>query len=197
MLARRKKLNLDVDGVLADFAAAVCEHVYTVTGRRYNPNVIRTWEVFDSLPEPPSVQAEVYARLKAEGGCSSIPVIDGAKDAVNQLNEIVDITIVTSPFYGSKTWVYERSRWLHKHFGVSVDHVIHAKRKHAIHADFFLDDKESHVRAWEAYWRAHGHSPVGLLWHTNRNTDPHPDTKVVTNWADVIQLVRVHVEANT
>lgn len=187
----RLRFNLDCDGILADFAAGACEQIFTVTGRRYDPAVITTWEVFSSIPDEAHVKEEVYNRMKAEGGCLSLPIYDGAKEAVAELRELVDITIVTSPFSGSKVWMYERELWLAEHFGIHADDIIHAKKKHAIHADFFLDDKESHVDEWEKYWRSHGHNPFGMLWHMGRNTAPAPHIKVVNDWQTVIRLVKM------
>ena len=194
-MLQRKRFNLDVDGVLADFAQAALDHVFALSGQRRDPSIVRTWEVFDSLPDLLHLRKETYRRMKAAGGCYAIPVYDGAKEAVAELKELVDITIVTSPFKNAPTWMHEREQWLADHFGIDRDRVIHAGNKEAIHADFFPDDKESHIIGWQRYWRARGVPVHGYLWHTGRNTNPAPHLEVVRDWPTLIKLVKQHIEA--
>jgi 5'(3')-deoxyribonucleotidase len=192
----RPTVLLDVDGVLADFTLAACELVFQVTGRRYGPEAVTTWEVFDSLPEP-QAKEDVYRILKGRGGCSSIPVYAGAQEGVAKLREIADITIVTSPFSGSETWVHERNAWLETHFGIDAHDVIHAKKKGRIHGDVFLDDKPEHVEDWLTYWREQGHGSriLGLLWGTDRTINTPAHLTKVTDWDTVRQLVQAFTEA--
>lgn len=192
----RKRLNLDVDGVIADFAWSACDHLYDVTGRRYDPNIITTWEVFDSIPHELEHRKAVYDRMKATGGCYSIPVIPGSKEAIAELKELVDITVVTSPFKNSPTWMHEREQWLRDHFGIDRDDIFHGDKKYLVHAHMKLDDKESHIDNWEKYWRGLGQNPFGMLWHTNRNVSPAPHIKVVHDWPTVIQLVKTYIATN-
>jgi 5'(3')-deoxyribonucleotidase len=183
-------LNLDVDGILADFVSAALAIVHDVTGHRYTANDVTTWEVFDSIPEK-DVQADVYAVMKARGGCLSIPVYQGAQEGVRRLQSYVDIACVTSPFRGSPTWAHEREVWLEKLFGIS--HVIHAHRKERVHADFFVDDKPTHVDEWLRYWFDTGRDVQveGICWKTPRMVAGplHPYARVVESWDDLVNIV--------
>jgi 5'(3')-deoxyribonucleotidase len=173
---------LDIDGVVADFVSAALALVQQVEfydrdepdglrfGRAFDPSIIHTWELFDSLPEPErSARDEVYRRMKAPGGCRSIPVYPGSRNGVERLREICDITIVTSPFEGSPTWMHERERWLEEHFDIDRKHIIHATEKHRVHGDVFIDDKLSHLQAWLAYWRDKDPLAKAILWDTPRS----------------------------
>ena len=145
---RKLSCLLDVDGVLGDFVSAALAHLSEVTGVKFDPISVTSWEVFDSIQEPfKSWKGTVYERMKARGGCSSIPVYDGAKEGVARLREIADVTILTSPFNGSATWMHEREKWLEQHFGIHHRDIIHADKKFRVHGDIFVDDKPSHLHA--------------------------------------------------
>ncbi len=184
---------LDVDGVIADFTAAALELIFEVTGRRYQPSDVKTWEVFDSIPEP-EAQKEVYRILKGAGGCLSIPVYEPALEGVARLRELANIVVVTSPFKGSPTWAHEREIWLEKHF--QLEHVIHARHKERIHGDLLVDDKSEHVRDWIAYWQRSGRNPKarGILWKTDRtiNDSREPLALEAEDWSDLCEFVRRH-----
>lgn len=152
--------------------------------------------MFDSIPHELEHRKEVYDRMKGAGGCLAIPVYDGAQDAVRELRSLVDVTIVTSPFPGSPTWMSERERWLAEHFGIDRDNIFHGEKKWLVHGDILLDDKESHVDTWEKYWQKQGQNPLGLLWHTNRNVAPAAHVKVVKSWANVIDQVKQYSTNN-
>lgn len=183
---------LDCDGVLSDFVSAALKLVHRLTGNEYKPEDVRTWEVFDSIPEK-HMMRDVYAIMKADGGCFGLPVYEGAQDGVRRLRDFAEVIIVTSPFKGSPTWAHEREMWLEAHFG--LDHVIHARRKDRIHGDFFIDDKESHVIEWCRYWQVRDPGHQGMIWKTPRMSEANLDRargniRVVESWDDVIEVVR-------
>lgn len=187
---------MDVDGVLADFALAAIELVRRVTGRQYKPEDIKTWEVFDSIPEP-QAKKEVYRILKEPGGCSSIPVYPEALEGIQKLRELVYIIAVTSPFSNSPTWMHEREQWLERHFGDAISYTIHAKHKERIHGDFLVDDKPEHVVAWANYWLGPDGCDsrvVPILWNTYRTEETllPPQIRRASTWAAVHQIVHQH-----
>ncbi len=192
-MSGRKTVLMDVDGVLADFAVAALELVRQLTGKRYKPEDVTTWEVFDSIPEP-QAKAEVYRIMKAPGGCTAIPVYPEARDGIERLREVADIIAVTSPFKGSPTWAHEREEWLTAHFGSAISYVISSRHKDRVHGDFLVDDKPEHVRDWLRYWRHAGRNPsaIPMLWRTYRTlNEPVEDGIIsVSNWNEVYDLVR-------
>lgn len=140
---------LDVDGILADFITPALALVKRLTGATYEHDDISTWEIFDSMPEAESVKDMIYKQFMTQRGyCRSIPVYPCAKEGVRELQKVADVVVVTSPFWGSPTWMHERQEWLQEHFGIDKDDVIHARRKHRIMGDVFVDDKASHVVDW-------------------------------------------------
>lgn len=185
---------LDCDGILADFTKATLELIRKMTGRRYEQRDITTWEIFDSLPEMDDLaRDEIYRILKAPGGCTSIPIYPDAQDGVRRLRELATIVIVTSPFSGSPTWMHERELWLKEHFGDGIHSVIHAKHKHHVHGDFFIDDKPSHIKEWLDYWVRSGRDPnaVGMVWRTPRAHHDEVDSLAVQveDWDSALRTI--------
>ena len=188
----RPSVLLDVDGVLADFVQAALDHLHALAGHRVDPTIITTWEMFDSVPAPfKSWRGTVYGRLADPGGCFNIPIYPGAQEGVALLREIADITVVTSPFEGSPTWMHEREQWLTHHFGIDRKHVIHASEKYRVHGDVFIDDKPDHLRAWYSYWSRHGFECQAVLWDTPRSAGGVADVEVdlAKDWNDVFAIV--------
>lgn len=190
----RPSILVDVDGVLADFTKAALDLVHQVTGRQYKPSDVRTWEVFDSIPEP-EAKKEVYGLLKGRGGCMGIPVYEGAKEEFTKLRELADVVVVTSPFVGSEAWAHERELWLYAHFGIKPKDIIHAHKKERIHGNLFLDDKPEHIKDWLGYWvlSRRDTSCLGIVWETDRTiNEPVPiGAHVAKSWDDVRRLVRI------
>ena len=184
---------LDVDGILADFTTAALRVVHAKTGRMYKPSDVKTWDLFDSIPEP-AAKAAVYAEMKEPGGCSSIPLYPEALEGIARLSQDAEIVIVTSPWKGSDTWAGERERWLEEHFGAHISHVIHARQKERVHGDIFVDDKASHVNGWVKYWVDSGRDPAcrGVLWQNNNGIEEEVDARVLraNGWSDILKLVR-------
>ena len=187
---------VDVDGVLADFTQAALNTLAILSGQRFAPELVTEWEVFDSpgLYNAVSWKDEVYMYMKASGGCRAIPVYEGAQEGIRRLKEVANVIIVTSPFTGAPTWTHEREAWLKEHFGIDNHHVIHAKEKYRIHGDALIDDKASHVEAWEGHWGRYGQPGqkyLGLLWSTCRTSDPERmRNTIVRNWDEVLQQMK-------
>lgn len=182
---------LDCDGILANFVGAALQTLFDVTGKRFESSIVTSWEVFDSIPEPyKASQKQVYDALKSHGGCASIPVYPEAVEGVRMLADLATIVVVTSPFKGSMTWMYERELWLTKHFGDNIKYVIHTAHKERIHGDVFIDDKAEHVNAWAKYW-AHDDFGYPVLWETPRDKaeELHPSARRMSTWREVHAFV--------
>jgi 5'(3')-deoxyribonucleotidase len=164
----RPQLLIDADGVLVDFTKTTLDIVQDLTGVRVDPKSITTWEVFERLPvELQARKEEVYDIIRGEGVCRAMAALECAEAGLDSISGIADITVVTSPFRPSRTWVHERDEWLWERFPY-LSGVIHTKHKHMVHGDVFVDDKKRHVDAWRAYWDFHGHPGdvfTGIWWN--------------------------------
>lgn len=179
------KIGLDSDEVLSAFQEAVLDIASQSFGRRYTVADLKDWDLFSIFNE----EETEYLRheVSRPGFCASLPVLEGAREAVETLRLLGDVYVVTSPFT-SQTWVYERTWWLNKHFGFDRNHVIHTSAKHLVRVDAFLDDRPKNVIDWS---REHPKS-LAMLWPLP-NTAGYPMTKYrVEDWPDVIRRVRDH-----
>jgi 5'(3')-deoxyribonucleotidase len=187
-------LLLDVDGVLADFISAALSILRNKFGVvDYHHDTIETWEMFSSMPAHAHLKDEVYEILKKEGGCFSMLPYDGAVAAVQTLKRLVDIVIVTSPFYGSKTWVHEREKWLEYFFNISHKDMIHTGRKELVHGDILVDDKLETIEKWSKRW-PHGHAIIWDQRYNQSNEVCGQRIYRVGKWPDLVSLIQHLVE---
>lgn len=190
----RPHVLLDVDGVLGNFIEAVFVKLQEMLPLDAQATLrhddVQTSEMFDSLPlELQRFKNAVYDQLRAEGGCMSIPVYDGAKQGVSLLRDIADITIVTSPLNGSKTWVYERELWLGYHFGIERKDIVHTSKKYIVDGDVFVDDKLEHAESWaKKHPKQHA-----VIWDRKYNRVPYlsvdPHCWRIQGWMELYDLV--------
>jgi len=155
----RPRILLDVDGVLADYLAAVLPLVLAVTGRRYAHADVVQWDFAKALGLSDDETERVHALTREPGFCAGIPVLPGAPEGVRALRGHADVYFTTSPTHGLH-WYYERTEWLVRHFDASVEHVLHVKHKEVVAGDVIVDDKPEHVVEW------YRHHPGGhaVLW---------------------------------
>lgn len=193
---KRRKVIMDVDGVLANFTGRVLSIVNGECSTRYTPRDVRTWEIFDSLAVGPHVRDMVYDLMRGPGACSSIAPYEGAKEGFGKLREVADVIVATCPFAGSRWWTFDREEWLERHFGVPKTLVHHVHDKRHVHGDALVDDNPKHLAAWDAYWRerpiAGACSHFTVHW-TGHGTSLPPDPAAgyrIGDWDALVETVR-------
>ncbi len=175
----------DVDGVLASYVSSVLDLSSRHFGTRLSPDDIKTWDLFEHLGLTPAQLNTLYAELNAPGFCTSIQPMPGAQRFLTELQERgYSVHIVTAPWRSSQTWMWERERWLWKHFGIAGKHVTHTAAKELVTGRVFIDDKADHVRKWQA---AHprGHA---LLFSAPYNEDA-TDLRRVRSYDEILQVI--------
>ncbi len=139
---------LDCDGVLADFTTEALGLIERETGKRYTPEEIPHWEVFESLGHP-----EMWVKFGELASqvdyCASMKPYPEALVAVKKFRETCEVLIVTAPV-DARPWMYERAHWIEDHFGISRKKVIFAHEKQQVQGDMFVDDKPANVLVWAA-----------------------------------------------
>jgi len=195
---KRPTILLDCDGPMALFAEAYLDAYRKETGERRTVDEIDRWEISEcpwfierarAMGFTHAMRLFVERRVTERDFCSLITPRTEAIEAVAELRQIADVYVVTSPWTSSPTWVYERTRWIERHFGIPPKNVIHTAAKHLVHGDLLLDDKPSHVESWGERW------PDGfaLLYGMPHNRDAEGLTRV--DWDDVITVARALVAA--
>lgn len=142
---------LDCDGVLADFTGGVLKVVNKRSGTNWKPADVKTFKISENIGISNSL---IYEIAGAAGFCMSLKPYPGAKEGVAELKRKHDVYVVTSPITSSPTWVYERTKWLKKHFSIDDDHVINASCKERINGDMLVDDKAENLERWKKQWPA-------------------------------------------
>jgi len=173
---------LDVDGVLANFIQAALDIIEEASGKKYHHDDVKTWDVFESLPEHRHLMHDVYGVMKNHGGCYNIPIYPGAQEGVLALQKVAHVIILTAPFAGSQTWMTEREQWVMNHFGIPHKDIFQGHHKHLVRGDIFIDDKVEHVEEWS---KAHPKS-AGRLW--TREYNKSSALPRVSTWAEVLEL---------
>lgn len=187
----RRRLLLDVDGPCANFTQKVFNVVKEETGGRetYTPDQVTTWDIL-SILKPEWREKFEKDHYRRKGFCRTIPVVEGAISAVEELRDHVDVHFVTSPM-DTEYWAYERGKYLEEHFSAKPTEVVQTSEKHIVSGDYLVDDKVSHIEKWAE------HHPEGtaFLWDMpyNRNVKiKNVPGKIqrVDGWADLLRVIR-------
>lgn len=165
---QRKRVLLDVDGVLADFVGPALSLVEEATGRKYTREDVTAFDFAASLGLSLAEAALVKKAISYRANWwSTLPVIDGAIDGVERLRSVSDVYVLTSPWNSCPTWLHEREGWLKKHFGIPHSHILVGSAKHLVAGDMLVDDKTETLREWS---RLHGHlGGRAVQWQTPHN----------------------------
>jgi 5'(3')-deoxyribonucleotidase len=183
-MARRKRLLLDVDEVLADFQTPAFALLEKHCGRTLKPEDYEVWDMFSLFSD--LERKTVFAEIEKPGFCASLPPKHGAAIAVGKLRDMVDVVAVTSHFRSSPTWVYERDKWLADYFAFKGSEIIHTGAKACVVGEYFLDDNPMHVSAWSA------EHPTGIamLWHIPNTRKLGMDDIRMKSWDEVIARIK-------
>lgn len=178
-MRRRPRFLVDVDEVLADFQGPALQVMMAVTGRTIRREDFEVWDLFTCLS--PEEEAQVHSIIEQPGYCASLRPFPEAQRAIAHLRRSWDVYAVTSPFH-SRHWVYERDRWLKKHFGMDRSHIIHTASKYMVRGEAYLDDRPDSVERWQS------EHPTGLamLWHLPNTTKLGLDDIRVRSWDEVV-----------
>lgn len=153
---------------------------------------LNKWDIFEQIQEIAGEEAKLaaMAAVSTEGFCSDMLPCEGAKDALLRIRELpVSITVVTAPWV-SKTWVYERSAWLKKHFGIQREEIIHTHAKQLITGHLFIDDHVANVDKWGTHRGFDG----AFLWNTQYNQHEGQHLKRLTSWQVLLEMLEERVK---
>lgn len=143
-----KPILVDVDGVCADFCGTVCDFINTKNGTSFTNNDIDD-DIRISLKKYWDNDVDKF--VKSDGFSQMLPVLSGAKELIETCKSITNVIFLTSPYYGSKTWVYDRIKWLEKHFNATRDDVIFARNKKYVNGLLLIDDLPRNCQEWCEY----------------------------------------------
>ena len=143
-----KIIAMDIDGMFGSFIDAALTRWYRLTGQLYHHDSIDDYKMEISLGLSPDEVKRFIAMVEQPGFCSSIPMYEGAQDAMYRLSRLGEVFAVTAPT-ASATWARERELWLEHNFGIDRNHVISTTAKHLVYADVFGEDSYSTLKRWK------------------------------------------------
>jgi 5'(3')-deoxyribonucleotidase len=161
-MTERRRVLLDVDGVIADFLTPAIQVMEEVSGQPLHPEALNDWNLFRNYDG--KTRNKFYEVFHSKGWCLNLKPYEGALEGVNLLRTEADVYFVTSPMHGPY-WAYERACWLQKYFDAKLDHIIQTNAKHVCTGRTLVDDKPDHAENWQ---RANPKS-VAILWDRQYN----------------------------
>ncbi len=177
----RKRILLDIDGVIADFVTPVVRYINELTGYDYKNEDVTEWDIAKCLKLAPRQSSQLDEYIRTENFCLMLSGYAGADEALGGLRELADVYAVTAPFKNSPFWMPERARWLADRAGFDLNKVVFASEKQVCAGDVLIDDKCSTLVTWMQH---HPKKRTVLLNQTWNKGDAAPDSR-----ADLKNLV--------
>lgn len=143
-----KPILIDVDGVLADLCSVICDFVNTKNNTSFTNDDLYTdfrialGKYFDT---------DVDAFIRSDGFGQMLPLTTNAQELIDACRSVSNVVFVTSPYGTSKTWCYDRIKWLEKHFNVTRDDIIFARTKKYVDGLILIDDLPKNCKEWSEY----------------------------------------------
>lgn len=175
----KKTVAIDMDGVIADVEA----HFLNWYERDYGVNMTKDDLLGKSEEEAFPEKGLVRKFASTEGFFSTVPVMSGAVEALQKLQEHFEIYIVSAAMEFPQSLV-EKRRWLQEHFPfIGWKNIVLCGDKSIINTDFMVDD---HIKNLD-YCQG---KPI--MFHAFHNLD-HDHHVRANNWDEVVQILMKEV----
>lgn len=171
----KKTIGIDMDGVLADIEAHWLNLYEKDYGVKLSAEIFRGVKEADAFPEKDAVLKFVFS----PGFFRTLPVMEGAVEAVKKLAENYEIYIVSAAMEFPLS-LFEKKEWLAEHFPlIDWKNIIFCGDKSVIATDYLIDDhckNLDYCKGMPIMFTA-GHN-VNFTHHTR-----------VNNWKEVLALM--------
>lgn len=187
-LSELPSVLLDIDGVAANFIAGCLPVIKNLTGRDHHHDEVDNFFIEKALGLDDAQTGSLYEHVASPGWCRALPPYEGAREAVEAIRKFATIHAVTAQFFSGKQWTYDREEWIVEHLGIPKTDVIHTHAKWKIDGDVLVDDKVSHLVAWQ---KKH---PLGraVLFKRRYNQDGSWKGPVVEDWPHLVGSLETH-----
>lgn len=148
---KKLKILVDVDGVVCDLVGEVLKRLNNRLGSSFTPEHINKWDFFDKdsgVFKESELQhiREIFAE---EGLTNESPLIKGCKETLEKIAADHEIVWLTAPWEDSKTWCYDRTKWIKRELGHISKKIIFTWNKEEIVGDLLIDDNPDFIKRWE------------------------------------------------
>lgn len=135
-MAMKKTIGIDMDGVLADIESHWLNLYERDYGIRLSAEIFKGVKESDAFPDKTAVEKYVFT----PGFFRTLPVMEGAVEAVKKLAEDYEIYIVSAAMEFPLS-LFEKREWLTEHFPfISWKNIIFCGDKSVIATDYLIDD---------------------------------------------------------
>lgn len=141
----KKRIAIDMDGVMADLNQHYCDWYFERTGERV------TKEQLNGVPETTGFPQEgiVHHFLHTPGFFRTAPVMEGSQRVILDLMERYEVFIVSAAVEFPQS-LAEKIDWLKEHFPfISWKNIVFCGLKTIVKADFMIDDYDKNLRYFE------------------------------------------------
>ena len=182
MELKKKRLIVDMDETIADSLARQLEWYERDAAKQVARGELKGRHLYQAVAEEHS--AMVYKYPHHEDFFGSLPLLDGAQEALRKLSEHYDIYIATAAMEFPLSFT-PKFEWLRQHFPfISPMRYIFCGDKSVLHGDYLIDDTAKHLE---------GFTGEGLLFTAPHNIHENRFRRV-DNWTQVLALLLPHGE---
>jgi len=176
MKAGKKTIAIDMDGVIADVEKHYIDWYEKDYGVRIDRKTMEGLMEHEAMPE----KGAIMKFLTTPGFFRTVPVMEGAVEAVKDLMQDYEVYIVSAAMEFPLS-LYEKHQWLAEHFPfISWRNIIFCGDKSVIDTDFLIDD---HLKNLDF---CKGKALMFTAFHNvNHNTHQR-----VNNWREIPAVVR-------
>ncbi len=173
-----KRVLLDCDGPLSDFDERALRVLEGHVPEDWQ-TPLGVWSWLDALS--PDLRLYLTAHCVGSGFAAQMNAVDGAEEALERLQKLAQVYVVTTPWPNSPFWPAERIKWLEER-GVPHDKIVLTSAKYVVRGDILVDDRPENLLKW----LQHHPSGTAVLWKTRGNFGFWNDLRFVLmdGWSD-------------
>ena len=170
----KKRILIDMDGVLADVYKSLIDYQYTQKG------IIKTEYELNGLEERTAFP-DIVTILKTPGFFLNLPLMEDCRDGLAYLNEKYEIVIVSSATEFDNC-LNDKHNWLKNNFPfLHWSQIIHCGSKKGITGDIMIDDHPKNLDYF---------SGQRIIFTQPHNYDIHKEEYTrVKSWNDIMKLL--------
>ena len=174
----RRVIAVDLDEVAADTVAKRLARYKVDYGEDLRLETLARRQIRDAVP--PDRRHQVESILDEPGFSRDVPVMPGAREAIEELAARYDVVFATSAMDHPAS-LHDRYAWLREHFPFITDrHYVFCGSKIYLRADFLIDDNPRNLEVF---------SGTGILFDAHHN-GAEQRFRRVSSWQEVIALFR-------